>query len=85
MNNPFKYSLDNKRNLTWNYYSKSNFHNKIIKIPVDGPFTCPNRDGSLSKDGCTFCMAGSSAFLELSDKDLISSISEKRNLFKEMA
>lgn len=25
------------------------------KIPLDGPFTCPNRDGTLSREGCAFC------------------------------
>lgn len=27
----------------------------IRKISVDAGFTCPNRDGRLSHDGCTFC------------------------------
>ncbi|MDE6139773.1 MAG: TIGR01212 family radical SAM protein [Alistipes sp.] len=27
----------------------------IRKISVDAGFTCPNRDGTLSSDGCTFC------------------------------
>ncbi len=27
----------------------------IRKISVDAGFTCPNRDGKLSHDGCTFC------------------------------
>lgn len=25
------------------------------KIPLDGPFSCPNRDGTLSRAGCAFC------------------------------
>ena len=25
------------------------------KIVIDGGFTCPNRDGSISRGGCTFC------------------------------
>jgi len=28
---------------------------KILKIPLDGGFGCPNRDGSVGRDGCTFC------------------------------
>lgn len=27
----------------------------IRKISVDAGFTCPNRDGTLSREGCTFC------------------------------
>ncbi len=81
MSNPFKYSLDNKRYLTWNYYGKSNFKNKIIKIPIDGPFSCPNRDGLLSTKGCLFCLGGSNAFPELSDKDLIKQYNQRKEIF----
>jgi uncharacterized protein len=28
---------------------------KILKIPVDAGFSCPNRDGLLSREGCVFC------------------------------
>lgn len=28
---------------------------KVFKIPFNGNFTCPNYDGRLNKEGCTFC------------------------------
>lgn len=28
---------------------------RVQKLAVDGGFTCPNRDGTLSRGGCTFC------------------------------
>lgn len=28
---------------------------KVLKIPIDAGFSCPNRDGTLSSAGCTFC------------------------------
>ena len=28
---------------------------KILKIPINAGFSCPNRDGFLSKEGCIFC------------------------------
>ena len=28
---------------------------KIVKLSLDGGFTCPNRDGSKGKGGCCFC------------------------------
>lgn len=28
---------------------------KFRKLSIDGDFTCPNRDGTLGKGGCTFC------------------------------
>ncbi len=39
------------------------FGKKACKIPIDGGFTCPNRDGSCGVGGCTFCSsAGSGDF-----------------------
>lgn len=31
------------------------FGNKVIKLSLDGGFTCPNRDGTLGTKGCIFC------------------------------
>lgn len=36
------------------YYTKR-FGEKVLKICVNGHFTCPNRDGTLSHSGCIFC------------------------------
>lgn len=36
---------------------------KLVKLSLDGGFTCPNRDGTLSFDGCIFCSeSGSGEF-----------------------
>ncbi len=53
--NPFPYSDDNKRYHTMDYAMRQIFGGKACKIPVDGGFTCPNRDGSKGVGGCTFC------------------------------
>lgn len=55
--NKFKYSLDNKRYHTFNYYLKSTYGKKVAKVIIDGHFTCPNRDGFKGTGGCTFCSA----------------------------
>jgi uncharacterized protein len=34
---------------------KSRFGIPVAKIPVNGGFSCPNRDGTLSHNGCAFC------------------------------
>lgn len=34
---------------------KKRFHQKIVKLSIDGGFTCPNRDGSKGTGGCLFC------------------------------
>lgn len=31
------------------------FGGKVVKLPVDGGFTCPNRDGTCGTGGCIFC------------------------------
>ncbi len=36
-------------------YLKKKIWRKSIKPPVNVPGTCPNRDGSISTGGCTFC------------------------------
>lgn len=38
-----------------NDYYKEIFGEKLIKLAIDGGFTCPNRDGTLSSKGCIFC------------------------------
>ena len=69
-NNPFVLSLDNKRYYSFDCFSKRKYGKKIVKIPLDGPFSCPNRDGSISNTGCVFCYGGSNAFPDISQKDL---------------
>lgn len=56
-NNPFPYSNTNKRYYTFNYYLKSNFDDKVFKVPLNANFSCPNRDGTKGVGGCTFCSA----------------------------
>lgn len=36
-------------------YLKDYFGSRIVKASIDGGFTCPNRDGTLSYAGCYFC------------------------------
>ena len=38
-----------------NEYLKEKFGERTLKICIDGGFTCPNRDGTKSFDGCIFC------------------------------
>ena len=36
-------------------YLKEKYGEKVYKITVDAGFSCPNRDGTISKGGCIFC------------------------------
>lgn len=50
---------------TANAYYKEKFGCKVYKLSIDGGFTCPNRDGSISTGGCVFCSAlGGGEFAE---------------------
>ena len=55
MENKFEYSLDNKRYHTLTYYYKKKFNAKVCKVSLNANFTCPNIDGTLSKNGCIYC------------------------------
>lgn len=36
-------------------YYREKYGERIQKIPVNAGFSCPNRDGTLSFDGCSYC------------------------------
>ncbi|MGE4293382.1 MAG: hypothetical protein AB7E32_14375 [Desulfovibrio sp.] len=36
---------------------RERFGGRVQKIPLDAGFSCPNRDGTLSRSGCAFCNA----------------------------
>ncbi len=44
------------------------FGEKVYKLPVNLPITCPNRDGSIGVGGCIFCAAEGTGFEAQSEK-----------------
>ncbi|MBS1197026.1 MAG: yhcC [Proteobacteria bacterium] len=38
---------------------KSRFGERVHKLPLHAGFTCPNRDGSIGRGGCSFCSVDS--------------------------
>ncbi|MEE1037911.1 MAG: TIGR01212 family radical SAM protein [Eubacterium sp.] len=46
-----------------NKFLKSHFGSKVVKLSLDGGFTCPNRDGSKGYGGCIFCSSEGSGEL----------------------
>ena len=36
-------------------YLKETYNSKVFKVALNGNFTCPNRDGTISNKGCIFC------------------------------
>ncbi|MDO4711323.1 MAG: TIGR01212 family radical SAM protein [Peptostreptococcaceae bacterium] len=55
--------MRNKLFYSINDVLRERFGTKIIKLSLDGGFSCPNRDGSKGNGGCIFCSdAGSGEF-----------------------
>jgi len=57
-------------------YLKLKYGEKVYKLPVNIPCTCPNRDGTLGYGGCTFCADVGTGF-EMLDNSL--SVKEQLN------
>lgn len=53
--NLFKNTNNNKRYYTLDYYYKNLFNQKVSKLSLDAPFTCPNIDGTKGYNGCIYC------------------------------
>jgi radical SAM protein (TIGR01212 family) len=47
--------LKAKRYYPFSEYLKERFGCKVYKVTIDAGFTCPNRDGALGWEGCTYC------------------------------
>ncbi|MFC4696779.1 TIGR01212 family radical SAM protein [Enterococcus aquimarinus] len=70
--NPFPFTEDpNKRYHSWNYALRQAFGAKIFKVPIDGGFDCPNRDGTVAHGGCTFCSVSGSGDMIVAPEDPI--------------
>ena len=46
---------DGKRYNSFVGYFKRKYGERLQKIVLDAGFTCPNRDGTVSRGGCTYC------------------------------
>ena len=77
----FKYTLDNKRYHTLNYFYKNKFGIKVFKVSLNGGFSCPNLDGTLGYGGCIYCSkSGSGEF----GGDILKSLTEQFMEIKEV-
>ena len=75
----FKYTLDNKRYHTLNYFYRTKFNSKVFKVSLNGNFSCPNiKDGK----GCIFCNNGSGDFGGDKTKDLITQFNEVKEIME---
>lgn len=71
MENHFKYSDDNKRYHTLDYYYKHKYNSKVCKISLNAGFSCPNLDGTVGFGGCIYCSKSGSGEFAGNIKDSI--------------
>ena len=77
----FKYTLDNKRYHTLNYFYKNKFGIKVFKLSLNAGFTCPNLDGTKGYGGCTYCSnTGSGEFGGDRNKSLTEQVSDMKKI-----
>lgn len=75
---------NDKRYHSLNYELRKQFGKKMVKLSLDGGFTCPNRDGTLSSKGCIFCSErGSGDFAGDSSSAIQVQIKQQKELLQE--
>ena len=79
----FKYSYNNKRYHTLDYFYKNKFNSKVFKISLNAGFTCPNIDGTKGYGGCIYCSnLGSGEFAGDKDKDLVTQFNDVKKIME---
>ena len=81
MKNKFKYSDDNKRYHTLNYFYKHKFNSKVFKVSLNAGFSCPNIDGTVGYGGCIYCSkSGSGEFAGNIEDNILKQFSSVKNM-----
>lgn len=82
MNNPFKYSDNNKRYHTLDYYYRHKYNSKVCKISLNAGFSCPNLDGTVGYGGCIYCSKSGSGEFGGNIKDsLLTQFNEVKKIY----
>lgn len=69
--------MQKSRFYSLNEFLRKTHGEKILKLSIDGGFTCPNRDGTISSKGCLFCSErGSGDFTFYKDGDITAQLKE---------
>ncbi len=67
--------MEEARYNRYSEYLRRRYGEKVYKLPVNLPVTCPNRDGTLGSGGCIYCGDDGAGF-----EDLPSSLSVREQL-----
>lgn len=70
-----------KRFYSLDYFYRRKFGAKVARVTIDGGFTCPNRDGTVSFGGCLFCgVAGAGDFCAEKSLSISEQIQVQKNV-----
>lgn len=69
-----------KRYNSLNYHLRQKFNDKVFKISLDAGFSCPNRDGTISRGGCIFCSERGSGDFTGKSRDLVEQFYEVKEM-----
>ncbi|MEZ9235436.1 TIGR01212 family radical SAM protein [Shewanella sp. 10N.286.52.A9] len=61
---------------TFGAVCKQQYGGRIRKLTIDAKFTCPNRDGTLGKGGCTFCNVSSFSYEQGTEASISEQLSQ---------
>lgn len=75
----FKYSLDNKRYHTLNYFFKNKFGKKTFKVPLSVSFSCPNKISG----GCIFCKDESISNITYKTDDIVKQFNKTKFIMEQ--
>ena len=64
-------------------YLKQTFGKKMVKLSLDGGFTCPNRDGTKAFGGCAFCSASGSGDMASGSGDILADLDRQIQLLSD--
>ncbi len=71
---------------SYNFFGDYLWHKygcRVLKLPINAGFTCPNRDGTIDNKGCIFCAEDGSASPTVSvSEDIRQQMINARNNFK---
>ena len=74
----FKYTWDNKRYHTLNYFYRQKFGKKVFKVPLDANFSCPNKKSG----GCIYCSNNSKSNITINSDDLLKQFNTAKSVLE---
>ncbi len=68
---------------TFGAVCKAKYGERLRKLTIDAKFTCPNRDGTLGRGGCTFCNVASFSYQEPKELSITEQLQQGKERYKQ--